>query len=374
MIRLTQKQRKEIVDILKPALGSTHQERFAFLTLALSGTSVLDRIEYSGSSLVFLSNLIDILTNYGKVEKDKEALWAVLEAVRESMGMDYQERIEALRPIFEKPSIHVSSNVESQTVKSEDTSGIKQYPSRPTLNRSSDQHLSNEVTHTQLVQCPPLEERPAKRQITPIHAAREYVENMRPVPPDLPKFYMAPCLVSNELYYYFVCEKSDWLKAQGNADRNYLKHWVKGEPRSEDMRLPITNISLRAARAFAEWLSEVSFQKVHLPKLEEWQIAASAGQAQWFEEAIAAGRVNYSETACHLHAVDAFKPNPYGIRDLIGQAFDMTFPDDNSSKPSIVGGCYHNTEKQLRASLHGDVLSSDKTCRSDTSFRCVRSD
>lgn len=373
MVQLLDKQKKEIVSILKPALGNTHQAREAFLTLALSGTRVLDRIEYSGPNSVFLPNLINTLIDYGEIEKGKEAIWVVLEAVRENMGVDYQERIDALRPIFEKPSVYVPSTVEPESVKIEDKSEVKQYLNRPSLNKSPEQQTSIEGGGAQSFQTLSTKEQPAEKQIVPIESAREYVESMRPVPSDLPNIYMAPCLVSNGLYYSFVCANSDWRKAQGNADNNYLKHWTEGAPRTEDLRLPVTNISFCAAKAFAEWLSDLSFTKVRLPKLEEWQIAASAGGSNWFEEAIATRRVNYFGTARHIHAVDAFEPNPYGIRDLIGQAFDMCFLDDHSSRPAIVGGCFHNTEEQLWSSLRGEEIKSDKICPPDSSFRCVRS-
>jgi formylglycine-generating enzyme required for sulfatase activity len=106
--------------------------------------------------------------------------------------------------------------------------------------------------------------------------------------------------------------------------------------------------------------------------LEEWQTAASAGRSGWFEEEIAEQRVNYFDTARRPHAVDDFKPNPYGIRDLIGHAFDMCFKGDDSSRPAIVGGCYHNTKEQLRESLRAAECESDETCPPDSSFRCVR--
>jgi formylglycine-generating enzyme required for sulfatase activity len=286
--------------------------------------------------------------------------------------VDYQERIDALRPLFEKPSSPLS--IEPETAKPEDkVAAVEQPLSSPEQRKPPELQPSIEVVRSRPAQAPAPKEHAVEKQLNPVQAAREYVEKMRPVPPDAPRFYMSPCLVSNELYFCFLRENSDWLKAEGNADSNYLKHWTKGEPRAEDLRLPVTNISFRAAKAFAEWLSELSYQKIRLPKLGEWQIAASAGQSRWFEEAIAAGRVNYFGTANHLHAVDAFKPNPYGIRDLIGQAFDMTFLDDDSFRPAVVGGCYHNTEEQLRASLHGEELKSDKICPPDSSFRCVLS-
>lgn len=354
MVRLTDGQKKEIVSILKSALGNKDRDREAFLSLHLSASSVLERIDYSGSSSVFIPSLIETLLNYGEIERGKEALWAVLEAAADNLGLDYGERIEALRPAFEKSAARNAPIIETGLTKQEGDGG-------------GDLRLNGEAPVRASTQRDTTERRPS-----PAEAGREYVASMRPIPPDRIEFYMAPCMVSNELYYHFVCANPEWCRGHSEADGNYLKHWVAGQPRAEDMRLPVTNVSFRAARAFAEWLSKLSSHKVRVPKLEEWQLASRAGQTKWFEEAIAAKRVNYFGTARHLHAVDAFGPNPYGIRDLIGQAFDMCFKGDDSSRPTIVGGCYHSTKAQLQASSRGEEVESDKVCPPDSSFRCVR--
>jgi formylglycine-generating enzyme required for sulfatase activity len=180
-------------------------------------------------------------------------------------------------------------------------------------------------------------------------------------------------LVSNELYYRFVSESPYWRTAEYDADSSYLKHWRNDGPQNAERWSPVTNISFRAAKAFAGWLSKLTSRHMRLPKLEEWQLAARAGRDHWFEDEVAAGRVNYFDTSRRMSTVESFGSNPYGIRDLIGQAFDMCSLDDALLRPAIVGGCSHNTLKQLRDALQGEEINSDKTCLPDVSFRCVRS-
>jgi hypothetical protein len=67
MVRLTDKQKREIINILKPALGTTQRERRVLLSPSLP-ENVLDRIDLEGASQVFIPHLIDTLLNYGEIE------------------------------------------------------------------------------------------------------------------------------------------------------------------------------------------------------------------------------------------------------------------------------------------------------------------
>lgn len=342
MTQLSRKQREEITEILKQVVGYTARERKTLLVSAFQGTNALEHVRYFDDSIeVFTTHLVDTMLNYGEVEKGRHALWAVLEAAQELMGVDYRPRIEALRPHIQK---------------------LSSYPVAPAEEKS---FSSFPIT--------PFQAAPAvldERQVSPLQAARDYVNCMMPIPPPAAEFWMSSCLVSNGLYYHFI--NSVGVAAPNVVDPSYLKHWIDDKPRHDYWHLPVTNITFRAATAFAEWLSRFTSSKVRLPRLEEWKIAASAGRSNWFKEEIDAGRVNYHETAGHLHSVDAFNPNPYGIRDLIGQVFDLCVGDDDLSKPVIVGGCHYQTEDQLAASLKGEEVRPDK-CLRDAGFRCVRS-
>jgi formylglycine-generating enzyme required for sulfatase activity len=326
----------EVIAILNQVLGYTSQDRRAFLIMALHDTNAFEQVGYLDyPPAVFTPLLVNTMLNYGEVEKGKHALWALLEAAQAQVGVDYKARIEALRPHIKKLSSGPAAATE-------------------------DKSFSTLLAPVTL----------GEKRLSPLEAAREYVDCMMPIPPQVPKFWMSPCLVSNGLYYCFI--NSAGVSAPKVVDPSYLKHWIENRPRDKHWHLPVTNITFRAAIAFAEWLGQLTASEVRLPKLKEWQRAASAGRSNWFKEEIDAGRVNYFKTAGHLHSVDAFHPNPYGIRDLIGEVFDLCSSDDDLSKPVIVGGCHHHTEEQLRASLKGEEVRSDK-CLPHTGFRCVRS-
>jgi hypothetical protein len=211
---------------------------------------------------------------------------------------------------------------------------------------------------------------------SPEGAGRRYIDTMLPVPPGAPQFYMAPCLVSNDLFRHFIRANSYWHPLTGacrkskDVDQSYLEHWSGGEPCDQDADLPVTNISLRAAQAFASWLNGLSEHEIRLPTFEEWYLAANAGRTDWFDAELLAGHINFRDTAGVMRAVGHFPANPFGIHDLLGNAYDMCMtPSGSQSDLRLAGGCYYSTESQLREQL---ILRSQTTCPNAASFRCVR--
>jgi hypothetical protein len=77
----------------------TEEERRALLALALGEAAVVDHIEFSGSTRVFILNLVTKLVGFGEVEPGMSALWALLVTAREEVGVDRQNRIDALRAV-----------------------------------------------------------------------------------------------------------------------------------------------------------------------------------------------------------------------------------------------------------------------------------
>jgi formylglycine-generating enzyme required for sulfatase activity len=206
--------------------------------------------------------------------------------------------------------------------------------------------------------------------------ALDYIESMMPVPRDTPHFHIASCLVSNILFYCFVHANDYWhprigkCKVEGKVDEPYLRRWTdEGQPRAEELHLPVTNVSFRAAEAFANWLSGLTAHQIRLPTLEEWHIAVNAGRINWLDEEIRLGHVNYHGTSGIMRRVDDFSPNPFGIRDLLGNAYDMCVTQSGPERRLLlIGGCYHSTKSQLRKQI---ALVSDTVCYEDASFRCV---
>jgi hypothetical protein len=213
------------------------------------------------------------------------------------------------------------------------------------------------------------------KPVTPETIGREYVDHMKPIPPNSADFYMASCLVSNALYHCFVQANAYWHPVEGectarkDVDNTYLRHWVDGRPKDKENNLPVIYVSFRAAEAFADWLSALTGHNVSLPKLGEWQMAVRADRAHWFEEELDDRRVNYYDTSNRLHVIDAFKENPWHIHDLLGNAYDMCVTLDTTPVTRWrVGGCYHSPRGELKKQ---HKVKSGTECPPATSFRCV---
>lgn len=150
------------------------------------------------------------------------------------------------------------------------------------------------------------------------------------------------------------------------------------------------------ATAYAAWLSQRTGARYRLPTEDEWEFSARGGTttARWWgdEAATICARVNggdrrYSKVmpadksanaACddgfaHTSPVTHFAPNPFGLNDMLGNAWQWTADcfvavPGNPAPPhyckgrSIRGGSWHNSVSTLRAatrfSLPPDMRSS----------------
>lgn len=376
MPALNRETQQEIVNLLEPRM-ETLGERLAILRLAFANSpKILGNIRFEGSPRIFTSNLVYELINYGETSEGKQALWVVLEVIRDQVGINIQKQIDALYPDIEllsqkKPSYDVISQPVT----------YEQPPQQP----RDTEEISVDLVEKKL---PIIEKQKSLPKIKPAHklpdnaeiTPQDFFDRMLPIPPDNPRFYMAAILVSNGLYYRFVTSNHSWRldegeAAQKSADKNYLRHWRNGQPQDDELHLPVTNISICAAEAFAKWLSEMVGTDVRLPTFQEWDISVRAGRNNWFVEEIQAGRVNFFSTSSKLQAIDAFEANPFGIHDLLGNAYEICSATDGSTTPYLLaGGCFHSTQAELHANL--DVpqnIQSKTTCIPHASFRCTYS-
>jgi hypothetical protein len=95
---------RELLNLLAPLLGS-EEERRGLLQLALGlHCPVLQQLDFKGPVVTFILRMVAQLDTFGEIEPGKQALWALLEEVREQVGVDRQARIEALRPLLNTPS------------------------------------------------------------------------------------------------------------------------------------------------------------------------------------------------------------------------------------------------------------------------------
>ncbi|MCG8603499.1 TIR domain-containing protein [bacterium] len=553
MAKLDSKIIQKIVNMLTPLMRED-SKRVSLLYLAFGSSAVVDRINLGGAPEDFVTNLVKTLVDYGKIEPNKQALWALLEIVRKRVGLDQQNEIDTLSSIFNPPSEDEPEPTptfpkpqaaeHAVTAASPALSGIDRIPvqesgqkheiakleekktekirpetkpKRVFISYSHDSHshvelirelsdrlrkhgvnawidqyepspeegwpiwmldqikradyvlvictenyklrfegdentgigrgvkwegaiitqqiyeseiknqkfipvvftsqgaqnipvilkpwtyysvldrnkiddvgyealyrlITNQVTgrippigkvkdlardDLRIVHSQPLPKAKRKLDFLLPTTIEEYLKSMRPVPPNTPRFHMASFLVSNELFYNFVCANEQW--SPGLHADPYLKHWQAGKPQGEHRRFPITHVSCEAAAAFAGWLSALSNMHLRLPYVHEWELAARASRVDWFEEEVFANRVVYFDTSNRLRAIDAVDPNPLGIHDLLGNAYDMCLPPDKASdRITLAGGCYHSWIDDLQKNL---IVISEKIVRNDTSFRLVQ--
>ncbi|MBH8562927.1 NACHT domain-containing protein [Nostoc sp. CENA67] len=96
MLSLDAKIINELVDILKYFLEYESQ-RHNFLTLVFGANHpILQQIDFQGSIINFIPNMVRTLLAYGKSSSGKQALSVLLEYVKQQVGIDEQQRIDRL--------------------------------------------------------------------------------------------------------------------------------------------------------------------------------------------------------------------------------------------------------------------------------------
>jgi formylglycine-generating enzyme required for sulfatase activity len=151
-----------------------------------------------------------------------------------------------------------------------------------------------------------------------------------------------------------------FIEDTGHQPLRACRVWQAGAwqyPEDKDWRDPgygrptgpdeaVTCISWRDAKAYTQWLSEMTGEPYRLPTEAEWEYAARAGSATdyfWgndadegcayanlFDRSGAAARafgweaVNCDDGFAEGSTVGAFKPNPYGVYDMIGNQWEWT--------------------------------------------------
>ncbi len=109
-----------------------------------------------------------------------------------------------------------------------------------------------------------------------------------------------------------------------------------GQPKPDDVgwgraNRPVINVSWDDAVAYAAWLSTQTGGKFRLPSTEEWEYAARGGTttAYYWGDDIGVGNANCNGCGSRWDAkqtapVGSFKPNPYGLYDVVGNVFQWT--------------------------------------------------
>lgn len=135
-----------------------------------------------------------------------------------------------------------------------------------------------------------------------------------------------------------------WNLERRNWDNDPKRTWQSpGFPQGEDH--PAVCVPWTAAKAYAEWLARKTGKPYRLPSEAEWEYAARAGTTgRWYwghqlaqaceyaNLSDAAAKASYAHWATfecddrhpYTSPVGSFKPNAFGLHDVIGNAWEWT--------------------------------------------------
>lgn len=165
-----------------------------------------------------------------------------------------------------------------------------------------------------------------------------------------------PCLKPDESWQQLV---EDWS----------LSWESPGYPVTD--RHPVTCVSWSDARAYAKWLSEQTGHPYRLPTELEWEYAARAGTSSsrfWGNDPQMGCR--YANTAeCednHTHAAPAgtFPPNPFGLREMLGNLAEWTCSEYGIGYGGDEGACSDGSRAAPRVFRGGSWLDAPELVRS----------
>src|SRR5262245_29681205 len=169
-----------------------------------------------------------------------------------------------------------------------------------------------------------------------------------------------------------------------NNDRNTFEGWRPqytwrnpGWPITNDH--PVGNVSWNDAVKFCDWLSKKSGKSVRLPTEAEWEYACRAGTTTVFftgdDPASLKGYANVPDQALRAKLgapanearfpfddgypftapVGKFKPNPWGLHDMLGNVFQWCADEVPGDSPKRVlrGGSYNLNIQTCRCTYRG---------------------
>jgi len=128
---------------------------------------------------------------------------------------------------------------------------------------------------------------------------------------------------------------------------------------------PVVFITGLTAMAFAQWFSKMTGTNCRLPTPEEWRCAARADRQDWYDQEIS--KTNYKDTTNKLRPVRETLANPYGIRDLLGNVWDLCVTENSTGQSfTLLGGCYSSTKDNLNEKR--EICSVKEICTREVVF------
>ncbi|MGB5451975.1 MAG: SUMF1/EgtB/PvdO family nonheme iron enzyme [Sedimenticolaceae bacterium] len=152
----------------------------------------------------------------------------------------------------------------------------------------------------------------------------------------------------------------------------------------QEGRLPMVNISWDDAQRYVAWLSAKTGRKYRLPTEAEWEYAARAGSSTlfWWGDAPGDTRANCADCGGawggkSTAPVGSFQPNPFGLHDVHGNAWEWTGDCWNPSytgapadgTPWLRGDCISRVLRGGSWALDHDYMRSARRSRYDRDVR-----
>ena len=178
----------------------------------------------------------------------------------------------------------------------------------------------------------------------------------------LPAYYIDKFPVTNRQYEAF-CRATGY---------RFPKYW--GDKRFNAADAPVVGVSVNDALKYARWVGK------QLPTEEQWEKACRGTDGRllpWGDDPVT------DERACHGRdpaegTTDAVNvrpdgQSPFGVHDLIGNAWEWTATTDSDPETVhiIKGGCYNDLPDFLNGVLRLAAVPKDKF--ETIGFRCVKS-
>jgi hypothetical protein len=85
-----------LLHLLRPYLRDENERRTYLMRALGMDTPVLNRLVWSTSVDVFITNMVNELVAFGDIAPGQPALCALLEVIREEVGVDVKDNIEKL--------------------------------------------------------------------------------------------------------------------------------------------------------------------------------------------------------------------------------------------------------------------------------------
>jgi formylglycine-generating enzyme required for sulfatase activity len=133
---------------------------------------------------------------------------------------------------------------------------------------------------------------------------------------------------------------------------------------SQDDTHPVVCVSFHDAKAYTDWLSEQTGHQYRLPTEAEWEYAARAGTITkyWWGNNIGSNRANCNsncgDSYQYTAPVGSFAANPFGLYDTVGNTWEWTCSQYESSYSGKEQRCADNAGRFVR---HGGSWLNDAT-------------